>query len=145
MARTIRSVRLAIRLAGLLVVAALLGCGGPVGVVHGNVTIDGVPATDGSVNFEPVDGQGPSTGAKITDGRYEAHVRPGKKRVTVRASVKTGKQVPAGRPAPEGTMIDELKFYPPPRVKPDVREVEVNAGENDIPFDLTTRPGGKKK
>jgi hypothetical protein len=138
------------RSAAVVAVFAVLlaGCGRPAAVVSGTVTVDGDPASDGSVNFEPVDGQGPSAGAKITDGKFtvpeEVAMTPGKKRATVRASVKTGKMVQAAPPPPPGLMTDELRFYPAPGVKPDVREVELKEGENELSFDLTTKATDKK-
>ena len=126
----------------------LAGCGGPTAVVHGKVTIDGSPASDGSINFEPADGVGPTVGAKVTDGVYEVtstqKMLPGKKRVVVRASSKTGKQIPAGPPAPPGTMMDELLFHPKPGMQPDTREVEIKDGDNELDISLVSLPGKKR-
>lgn len=134
-------------LAASFCAAALTGCGAPPGV-RGTVTLDGAPVTEGSISFEPADGQGPSAGANITGGRFEippaSGLKPGKMRVTVRAAVKTGKQVPAGPPAPPGTMTDELKIYPPRGTPPEVREVELRAGDNEVALDLSTPKGDKK-
>jgi hypothetical protein len=126
----------------------LAGCGGPTAVVRGKVTIDGSPASDGSVNFEPADGVGPTVGAKVTDGIYEItsaqKMLPGKKKVVVRASSKTGKQVPAGPPSPPGTMMDELLFHPRAGAQPDIREVEIKDGENEFDVALISIPAKRK-
>jgi len=75
---TFRLPRAALLGAACLCVAALTGCGSPA-AVHGTVSIDGTPVTEGSVNFEPADGKGPSAGANITGGRVEVPAATGLK------------------------------------------------------------------
>lgn len=100
----------------IVVVPLVLGCGANKVVVKGTVHVDGKPADDGSINFAPMDGQGPSTGGKIDNGTYElqgaAAVTPGTKRVSIVPIRKTGRRIPAGQPLPPGTMIDEIFAYP---------------------------------
>jgi hypothetical protein len=138
----------ALRAVGLLVVT-MAGCGKPVPIVRGTVSVDGVPLSSGSVTFESLDGASPSVGTTITDGTFEvpvsSNITPGKKRVTIRGSMKTGKQVQATPPAPRGVMVDDLIYYPPPGGQPEVRDAEVNEGDNELRFELTAKQPGKVK
>lgn len=78
--------RRAIVLLALPLLAAC-GCGDAGATVSGEVTYDGTPVKSGYVTFAPADGQGPTVGAAITDGRYTAEkVPPGPKVVKVEAS-----------------------------------------------------------
>jgi hypothetical protein len=90
------------------------GCGnGNLVAVEGRVTVDGKPADDGSIVFNPVDRQGPSKGVQIKDGKYQFtggnRMLPGEKNVEIVATLKTGKQLAAGPPLPKGTMVDEVE------------------------------------
>jgi hypothetical protein len=125
----------------------LLGCGGDGRVtVKGTVRVNGKPAEEGTINFAPMDGQGPSTGGKIDKGTYlldgKAAVPPGKKRVSITPVQKTGRRIPAGSPFPPGTMVDEVMNFP------DLEElnknlllnVDVVPGKvNEVNFDLKTK------
>ena len=95
-----------------IAVLALAGCGSNQIPIGGTVTLDGKPLTEGSISLEPVDGVGPTTGGKITNGKYElicsAAPLPGKKTVRISGAFKTGRRIPAGPPLPAGTMIDEI-------------------------------------
>ena len=55
------------------------GCGGDGRLrVSGDVTVDGVPVEYGSIDFKPINGtQGPTAGAKITEGKYEVPAAKG--------------------------------------------------------------------
>jgi hypothetical protein len=90
----------------------LSGCNDGKVVVLGMVTVDGQPIDEGSISLEPADGQGPTTGGLIKAGKYEltgnAAVEPGKKIVRIVGLRQTGKMVPAGPPAPKGTLIPEM-------------------------------------
>lgn len=129
---------------GSLFVGALLvassGCGNPT-TIRGTVTLNGDPVSEGSISFEPADGNGPSIGGTIRDGKFEiapsSTMTPGKKSVRIRAAMKTGKQIPAGPPTPPGTMIDEMIYYPAKDDDDPKQEVEVVKGKaNDFLFEL---------
>ena len=96
----------------IVAMLVLTGCGSDGISIGGAVTLDDKPLSEGSISFEPVDGAGPTTGGKITDGKYElvdaAAPLPGKKTVRISGAFKTGRRVPAGRPLPPGTMVDEI-------------------------------------
>lgn len=85
--------------------------------VEGTVSYDGKPVEEGTISFAPADGQGPTAGGPIQNGKYhlagESGVAPGKKIVRITAVRKTGRQVEAGPPQPPGTMVDEVEFYIP--------------------------------
>ena len=142
-----RSLRIAV--CGGLLLVALPGCGNSTPVVHGTITVNGEALSDGSVTFEPVDGASASVGAKISEGNFEvpatSRMTPGMKKVTIRGSIKTGRLVQAAPPAPIGVMVDELTFYPPPGGQPELREVEVREGDNELRFEMTVKKTAKKK
>ena len=114
-------VRLGCRLEAIILAVIVLanctGCGSNRCPISGEVTFDGKPVQNGTITFEPIDGQGPTSGGKVTDGRYslvgDAALLPDKKAVRISASHKTGRKVPAGPPAPPGTMVDEIKRFIP--------------------------------
>ena len=55
----------------------IAGCGGtPEGDVSGTVIYDGKPIEQGSISFIPADGNGPSAGGGIKDGKYSASKVP---------------------------------------------------------------------
>jgi hypothetical protein len=52
--------------------------------VSGTVTYDGKPVEDGQIKFAPADGQGPTAGDVIKDGKYHARKVPvGTAKVTI--------------------------------------------------------------
>ena len=128
----------------MAMLALVIGCGGSsdVATVSGMVTLDGVPAMEGSINFAPADGQGPTVGTSIRDGKYEITTKdkmpPGKKVVTIIVTTKTGRQVEAGPPAPKGTMVNEIKVYPQPGGPADLQSTTLVVGENTSDFKLVS-------
>lgn len=68
------------------------GCGRGDGFIRitGTVTLDGEPLMDGSMSFASVDGMTAGAGCPITDGRFEALVPPGRKRVAIQAMKNIG-------------------------------------------------------
>jgi hypothetical protein len=98
-----------------LVIAS--GCGDGKVVVRGVVNVDRKPIETGMISLEPADGQGPTTGGEIKEGRYElignAAATPGEKIVRISGVRKTGKMVEAGPPAPKGTLIAQMEHCVP--------------------------------
>jgi hypothetical protein len=133
-------------LAGLTLLATS-GCTGGKVVVRGTVTVDGQPIDEGSISLEPADGQGPTTGGMIQAGKYElvgdAAVIPGAKIVRIVGLRQTGKMVPAGPPAPKGTLIPELVQCVPAHYndKSQLRVEVVPGKANTHDFSLDSRPG----
>ncbi len=80
----------------LIITLFMVGCGSNRFPVAGEVTFDGKPVEQGTISLEPIDRQGPTTGGKITNGKYrlegDAAPLPGKK--TVRISGPAGKFQP---------------------------------------------------
>lgn len=103
-------------LAGLGFLGCLAGCGGKDNGLHrvyGTVTLDNAKIKEGSITFVPQAGtKGPSGGSPIADGAYDVPkdkgLAPGKYRVEIRSSRKTGKKIEVGSPTPPGTMMDEV-------------------------------------
>lgn len=120
----------------------LSGCGDGTVKVRGSVTLDGEPVNDGSVSFQPAEGNGPSGGCSVTEGQFEVTpgLAPGKYKVSVRGGRKTGKRVSAGPPLPPGSMIDEMITVPPAGKDPEPQTIEVTAGMAPLTFELKTLP-----
>ena len=101
----------------LIITLFMVGCGSNRFPVAGEVTFDGKPVEQGTISLEPVDRQGPTTGGKITDGKYrlegDAAPLPGKKTVRISAARKTGRKIPAGSFAKKGEMVEEIERYIP--------------------------------
>lgn len=79
----------------LLILGLLAGCGGgqATGDVSGTVSFDGKPVEMGSITFLPADGNGPSAGGSITDGKYAvAKVPVGAAKVKISGALVTGKK-----------------------------------------------------
>jgi len=82
-----------IAIAGVQCAALLLaGCGGDGRIdVAGQVTFDGKPIDQGTIDFVPADGEGPTAGGLIQGGRYSVRVAPGKKRVEIQGYREVGR------------------------------------------------------
>jgi hypothetical protein len=134
---------------GMGVVCLFLACGcgagGKRAAVSGKVTLDGELLETGSITFQPIEGtESPSAGAAITRGAYDIPRTKGPTagvfRVEIRAKRKTGKQIPAGSPAPPGTMVDEVVEVVPARYnKESTLRAEVKPGTNPLTFELTSK------
>ncbi len=114
------SARLAACAAILLPFALGCGGGGDRVEVGGAVTLDGQPLESGAISFVPLAGtQGPSAGAEIKQGRYaidaEGGPVPGKYRVDIIATRKTGRRIKDGFPHPPDDLVDEIEQYLPPK------------------------------
>lgn len=83
--------RLLALLSASLVAVVLSGCSDNLATVEGNVTFNGEPVSRGMINLEPVDGQGPSAGGNIEEGRFRIKsVHPGDKFVRITAAYSKG-------------------------------------------------------
>ena len=90
----------------LLFAALAAGCSGDgLNAISGTVTLDGRPIENGTIEFLPADGQGPTAAAVIEGGQYEVRVAPGAKEVRIVGYRKTGERhVAPGDPS--SPMID---------------------------------------
>jgi hypothetical protein len=122
------------------------GCGSGKIPVKGSVLFAGKPVEEGMITFEPGDGKGPTTGGLIAEGKYElegeAGALPGEKIVRIVALRKTGRMIPAGSPAPPGTMVAEVIQCVPSRYNDhSALRVQITPGRaNTHDFDL--KPDG---
>jgi hypothetical protein len=126
----------------VVVTLALAGCGAATtGEVSGTVTFEGTPVEDGWIDFLPIDGNGPTTGAKVMNGKFTvANVPVGKAKVVVSAKKIIG-QVPL-YPTPDSPKRPQIAQMLPPRFS-DQQQTElrydVSAGKNEKNFDLTAK------
>ena len=120
------------------VIVVIAGCsGGPVmTTVEGTVSVDGKPLGNGSITFEPADGQGRTAGATIEDGKYVAEVPPGQKKVRITGFEVTG-QVPAYQGMPNSPMRDVVKDVVPEKYNAKSQlELSVDTSPTTGNFDL---------
>jgi hypothetical protein len=106
--------------------------------VTGSVTIDGQPVPQGVVQFVAADGQTPTGGGVIQDGKYVAKVPPGEKKVLVLGTKVVGQQSDPDMPgsAPE----DKLETVTPPQYNAEhltPLKATVTDAEQTIDFKLT--------
>jgi hypothetical protein len=123
------------------------GCGGKPPIrIDGNVTLDGEPLAEGSISFEPVDGQGTVTGGPITAGRYTVEgdpaFTPGEKRVRIVGVRKTGRRLP--NPEAKGEFIDEVEMHIPREYNTD-SQLTVRIAEGPNQHDFQLRKSGEAK
>jgi hypothetical protein len=132
-------VRRSTRLATVAVAAILAaGCAKPnIGTVAGTVTVDGSPATRGSIAFFPANRKSPTAGSEIVDGRYSAEVALGTARVEIRVPKVLGEKKLYNTPdSPKQKILAEslpAKYNDQTELK-----VEVQPGENHQDFSLAT-------
>lgn len=127
-----------------ILIAAVGGCGffggTQRGSVSGTVTFDGSPVTDGVISLQPTgDTEGPSAGGHVQAGRYAiAAARgpfPGRYRVEITASRKTGRVVKAEGFGDE-TIDESEQFIPAQYNAKSTLEVKIKAGRNTANFAL---------
>lgn len=100
-------------LATVVLLALLLGCWRDSMVpIGGVVEMDGAPIPQGTIQFIPADGAGPSAEAAIQNGRYQVTLARGNKKVLVRGYKVVGELHPWGKDAPSAP---QLKSIVPPR------------------------------
>jgi hypothetical protein len=106
----------------LVAAVAVVGCDGN-SRVRGTVSYDGVPIADGAMTLLPADGQGPTAGGKIANGRYDiAQVTPGAKIVQI-IGVKEVKFVASS------AELEELS-----------KRIDVKSRRTDVVFEADTVP-----
>lgn len=77
----------------LLLLPLMIVCSGDgLSAVSDIVALDDQPIENGTVEFLPADGQGPTAAAVIEDGRYQVRVAPGRKEVRIVGYRKTGER-----------------------------------------------------
>lgn len=131
---------------GLLCIAlTFAGCGSAddtpeLGTVSGVVTLDGNPVANAQVTFKPLSGGRISMGISDESGLYTLEYKnntPGAKVDRHRVSVRTGREA-EGLPNLEGYVAPVKETIPEKYFIKSKLEVDVKAGENEIPLDLTS-------
>jgi hypothetical protein len=125
----------------LVGIVGAIGCGGPKLVkVTGRVTLDGKDLEDGEITFVSKDPAiGPDAG-KITGGRFDVMVKPGSKKVEIRASKQIGviKDKAMGGDFPQFESIIPDKYNEKSELTLDVPD----AGVQDKLFELKSEKRG---
>jgi hypothetical protein len=135
--------RAAVWVCALAVTAGLLVCGcqkGPaIGTVEGEVTLDGKPLKDGRVLFTPIDGQGQTGGATITDGKFKAEMPVAKMKVAINANRIIGRK-PVYEGDPKSPMMDIVEELIPPRYNVNTElTLDVKEGSQTVKYELKSK------
>jgi hypothetical protein len=117
-------------------ICALSGCGkGKLSEVSGTITYEGKPIEQGSIAFIPADGNGPSAGSPIVDGKYFAQNVPvGMAKVQIRGARITGQKrmLPDSPPVSTSEEMLPAKYHSASELT-----YEVKSGTQVKDFDLT--------
>jgi hypothetical protein len=123
---------------------AACGCGSSKTVIEGQITLDGKPLSSGVIAFEPTERGGKAFDSDITDGKYRIEMPrddvTGKCVVRITSLQATGRKIPAGPPAPQGTLISEMAEAIPQQynAKSTLQVNLASSGPHD--FSLSTSP-----
>lgn len=131
-----RAVRVAV---GFLLAASLAaGCGGPkVGEVSGTVSYDGKPVEQGAIAFVPADGNGPTAGGAIADGKYTVRNVPvGTAKVSINADKGGEKKIVYDNPARPTVEAATGELLPDKYNKATELRYDVRPGAQTKDFDL---------
>ncbi|MBN1853529.1 MAG: hypothetical protein JW829_12430 [Pirellulales bacterium] len=128
------------------ILACQAGCSNPT-TIRGTVTYDGKPVEKGAITFTPVDGKGPSIGAKIIDGTYSVEeASPGSFQANVIGVKKvnfardpaelqklSGDAIAAGKDS--GGLVDPADVIPPD-AQGNNQTVDIQQGDQTIDFHI---------
>ncbi|MCE9561198.1 MAG: hypothetical protein K8U57_04010 [Planctomycetes bacterium] len=103
--------------------------------VTGNVTFDGKPIPDGDITFSDPENKVAPDGGKIKNGVYTMSVRPGKKKVDIRASKL--EKLPAGQKGAMGETEMPVDYIPGKYNQKSELTADVATGANKFDFTLT--------
>jgi hypothetical protein len=128
----------------MAVLTALPGCGGNGRIpVEGNVTLDGQPLEQGSIEFSPLpDTLGPAAGGEIADGKFaipsSGGPLAGKFTVRIKSAGLTGRKILDPR---SNTMVDEFAQRLPAQYNSESRiQVEIDSvGPNHFEFAISSQ------
>src|SRR5689334_1242581 len=121
-------------------VVLVAGCGpkSNKGSVTGTVTLDGQPIKAGLIHFAAVDGLTPTADAAITEGKFNASVPPGDKKVSISAPKVTGQR--RMYETPNSPMIDITEESVPKQYNAQTTlKYTVTAGSQQQDFELTSK------
>ncbi|WP_428305093.1 hypothetical protein [Lacipirellula sp.] len=129
------------RIVPIATLACVMGCGSQDpnrGEVTGIITVNGQPVAAGAVAFSPVDGQSPTSGGKILDGKYTVQASTGTSRVAIRVPQVVGeKKLYSTADSPVRPVMKET--LPPEYNDRTTLTLEVKPGDNEHNFDLQTK------
>jgi hypothetical protein len=104
------------------------------GDVRGTVTLNGKPLEEGSVRFDPINGETKTSGGLIRDGSFRVQVPVAKQRVIISANVIDKEKTP---PNPTNDQIVMKTLVPERYNKKSDLELDVVAGVNEPVYNLT--------
>jgi hypothetical protein len=112
------------------------GCnsGPPMGDVQGTVTVNGQPLSEGIVTFDPVNGDTPSAGGPIRDGKFRVQVPVAKQRVGIVSNVIDREKTP---PNASDDQIVMKKLVPDRYNSKSTLTLDVVKGLNEPEYKLT--------
>lgn len=138
----------------LLAALFIVGCGDDYAgreAVSGTVTLKGEPLKQGSIQFQPADGQDTIGGCGIVDGKFSIARRDGLKpgkyvvRITSGDGVTLANEDDAGGPG-GSTNIVSFDRIPDDWNTASKQQIEVKAGDkNEFPFAIPNAREPKKK
>jgi hypothetical protein len=124
----------------LIFLLAIAGCGESTitSEVKGTVSVDGVPVTNGAINFLPADGMTKTTGGKIKDGKYLVQVPIGEMKVAIYAPVFSHKQKLYDTPDSRERDVF-IESLPEKYNRETELQLDVKPGGMEKDFELTTK------
>jgi len=132
-------------LCAICVAAAGCSKGPPVGTVHGTVTLDGSPLEEGAIQLTALDGQAPTAGAQIVNGKFKTKAAITKYRVKIVSNVAIGpdgKRIDPNKKVDKFSTRDEVtmkSLVPDMYNKNSTLELDVQPGLNEPVYDLKTK------
>ncbi len=121
-------------------IVLLVGCSANSGTeVHGTVTVDGIPAEEGTISFVPEGGKGATGGGTIKGGQYLAtKLSPGSAKVQIRVPKVVGTK--KAYDAPNSPVHDVKKESLPSKYNEKTELIyEIQPGKNEKNWELTTK------
>ena len=116
------------------------GCGPEpvVGEIYGTASFDGKAIDKGSISFTPANGQGPSGGGEIIDGKYKCDAALGECKVEIRSPKVVGKKKLYD--TPESPMQEVFEEVLPQKYNEATElRVEINKGKNEKNWELSSK------
>jgi hypothetical protein len=126
-------------LSNVLFLAILLmqGCsrGPSMGELHGQALLDGKLIEKGSIRLVPVDGEAPTAGSVIENGKFNVRLAPAQYRVEISAT-----QLPPGGIPKDVNEDYTIRQLIPAKYNTNSEVVlDIKPGVNEHKFDLTSR------
>jgi len=123
--------------ASIALVFSITGCGKDAHTVSGTVTYDGTPLPDGDILFiDPENKVAPDAG-KIKDGKFSVAVKPGKKKVEIRASKM--QPLPGGKKGAMGETETPVDYIPDRYNTKSELTADISGGSSSLEFKLLSK------